>query len=459
MPLKLLTEQEHVHTSLIQKGIFQSFYKTEIGNPLILKAINSTISIDSKITIPLFKEFNRPLTKIEMLEVDLNTDFDDIIGLIILRPLNAKIDLQHSQLITNDATLPLVFEYSPNRLTQEQIHNYSKNIIDINFSNPNINDITNKLKLDNFNKEEIKSLTSTLRKFRKVFYQEGDNLSSVVKYTHKIPTKNDIPVFSKSYRYPEAHKQEVERQISEMLSSGIIVNSTSQYNAPIWVVPKKIDNSGQQKWRIVIDYRKLNDITTDDKFPIPNMDDIFSKLGNAQYFSTLDLAKGFHQISIDKKERHKTAFSTADGHYEFTRMPFVLKNAPASFQRVMNEVLHDNIGKICIVYLDDILIFSTSLQVHIDSLTKIFKRLLEYNLKVQVDKCSFLRRETEYLGHIISDKAIQPNPNKIEIVKQIKIPQTAKQIKSFLGITGFYRKFIRDYSKVALPMTKYLRKN
>lgn len=207
-----------------------------------------------------------------------------------------------------------------------------------------------------------------------------------------------------------------------MLRSGIIVNSTSPYNAPIWVVPKKIDNSGEQKWRIVVDYRKLNDVTTDDRFPIPNIEDIFSKLGNAQYFSTLGLAKGFHQIPISPKDRHKTAFSTASGHYEFTRMPFGLKNAPASFQRIINEVLSDYINKICVVYLDDILIFSTSLQEHIDSLKKILKRLLEYNLKVQINKCNFLKHETEYLGHIISRDGIRPNPNKIEVIKRIRIP-------------------------------------
>lgn len=124
-----------------------------------------------------------------------------------------------------------------------------------------------------------------------------------------------------------------------------------------------------------MDYRRLNDVTMEDKFPMPNIEVLFSKLGNSQYFTTLDLAKGFHQIPISRNDRHKTAFSTHTGHYEFTRMPFGLKNAPASFQWMMNEVLHDLINNICVVYLDDILIFSTSLSEHITSLRAIFQRL------------------------------------------------------------------------------------
>lgn len=199
-------------------------------------------------------------------------------------------------------------------------------------------------------------------------------------------------------------------------------------------------------------------MTMEDKFPMPNIEVLFSKLGNSQYFTTLDLAKGFHQIPISRNDRHKTAFSTHTGHYEFTRMLFGLKNAPASFQWMMNEVLHDLINNICVVYLDDILVFSTSLSEHITSLRAIFQRLSEYNLKVQIDKCNFFKRESEYLGHVITHKGIKPNPDKISAIQRVEIPKTVKQIRSFLGLTGFYRKFIKDYSKVALPMISRLKK-
>lgn len=141
-----------------------------------------------------------------------------------------------------------------------------------------------------------------------------------------------------------------------MLQQGIIQESNSPYNSPLWVVEKKKDNSNTKKWRIVIDYRKLNDITIEDKFPIPNIDQTLDRLGRAQYFSTLDLAKGFHQVPVRPIDRQKTAFSTPYGHYEYLRMPFGLKNAPSTFQRLINNVLRKYINKICVVYMDDILV-------------------------------------------------------------------------------------------------------
>lgn len=146
-----------------------------------------------------------------------------------------------------------------------------------------------------------------------------------------------------------------------MLSQGIIKPSFSPWSAPVWIVPKKRDASNVQKWRLVIDYRKLNDKTISDKYPIPNISDILDKLGRSLYFTTLDLASGFHQIEMHLKDVGKTAFTVDGGHFEFVRMPFGLKNAPSTFQRIMDNVLKDLIGTVCLVYLDDIIVYSTSL--------------------------------------------------------------------------------------------------
>lgn len=221
---------------------------------------------------------------------------------------------------------------------------------------------------------------------------------------------------------------------------------------------KKLDNSKEQKWRIVIDYRKLNDNAIDDKFPLPNIEELFDKLGRCQYFTTIDLAKGFHQIEVYPDDRCKTAFSTANGHYEFTRMPFGLKNSPSTFQRLINFVLKDFVNKICVVYLDDILIFSTSLDEHICSIKKVFERLREANLKLQINKCNFAEKSTKFLGHLITEGGIKPDPLKTMAIQKIPLPRNLKEIKSFLGITGYYRKFVKDYAKVAYPMVKYLKK-
>lgn len=142
------------------------------------------------------------------------------------------------------------------------------------------------------------------------------------------------------------------------------------------------------------------------------------KLGKAQYFSTLDLAKGYHQILVAEKDIEKTAFVTPAGLYEYVRMPFGLKNAPATFQRLINEILRDYINTICVVYLDDILIFSTTLEEHLNSIEKIFKKLIEHNLKIQADKCSFMKRETEFLGHVFTEDGMKPNPTKLRILRE-----------------------------------------
>lgn len=209
-----------------------------------------------------------------------------------------------------------------------------------------------------------------------------------------------------------------------------------------------------------MDFRKLNDRTIDDKYPIPNITDILDKLGKCQYFTTLDLASGFYQVETDPADVHKTAFSVSDGlgHFEFLRMPMGLKNAPSTFQRVMDNILRGLQNVICVVYLDDILVFSTSLQEHMVNLQKIFQRLRESNFKIQMDKSEFLKHETPYLGHIITPDGVKPNPDKIAAIQKYPIPRTAKQIKGFLGLLGYYRRFIPDFARLTKPLTKCLKK-
>lgn len=323
----------------------------------------------------------------------------------------------------------------------------------------NKEDIKNLVRTSHMNEEEKKAIFSLCGNFKDIFLKPGDELTFTSKVKHVIRTKDELPVHTKSYRYPYIHKFEIKRQIEEMLDKGIIRPSSSPWSSPIWVVPKKIDASGTQKWRLVIDYRKVNEKTIDDRYPIPNINDILDKLGRAQYFSTLDLASGFHQIEMSKCSVEKTAFNVNNGHYEFLRMPFGLKNAPSTFQRVMDEVLKDLQNKICMVYMDDIIIFSTGLQEHIQNLKLVFSKLREARLKIQIDKCEFLRKEVEFLGHVVTPDGIRPNPKKIDAIQNFPIPRTQKQIKSFLGLLGYYRKFIKNFAKLTKPMTICLKKN
>lgn len=200
-------------------------------------------------------------------------------------------------------------------------------------------EVLSRLRTEHLNAEEKANLESLCTQYADVFYLEGEALTFTNKIKHSIKTTDEVPVYTKSYRYPFIHRQEVQDQISKMLEQGIIRPSSSAWSSPIWVVPKKADASGKTKWRLVVDFRKLNEKTLDDKYPIPNIADVLDKLGNCQYFTTLDLASGFYQVEMNPDDVPKTAFNVEHGHFEFLRMPMGLKNSPSTFQRVMDNVL------------------------------------------------------------------------------------------------------------------------
>lgn len=322
-----------------------------------------------------------------------------------------------------------------------------------------VKSVLSKLRTNHLNVEERTNLETLCANYADVFYIEGEALTFTNKIKHNIRTTDELPVYTKSYRYPFIHRQEVRDQITKMLEQGIIRPSDSAWSSPIWIVPKKADASGKQKWRLVVDYRKLNDKTIDDKYPIPNITDVLDKLGRCQYFTTLDLASGFYQVEMDPVDIPKTAFNVENGHFEYLRLPMGLKNSPSTFQRVMDNVLKGLQNEICLVYLDDIIIFSTSLQEHMINLEKVFTRLRESNFKIQMDKSEFLQLETAYLGHIISREGIKPNPDKIAAIQKYPLPKTNKEIKQFLGLLGYYRKFVPDFARLTKPMTKCLKKS
>lgn len=341
----------------------------------------------------------------------------------------------------------------------KNIMQISKNNNSVDSDSSRLSKITNLLRTDHLNQEEKSSLISICHEYNNIFHLEGDKLTTTDAIMHEIHTTPCSPINTKSYRYPQIHKEEVDRQISKMLDENIISHSISPWNSPVWIVPKKQDASGKKKWRIVIDYRKLNDVTVGDSFPLPNISDILDQLGHSKYFSTIDLTSGFHQIKMSPTDAEKTAFSTPSGHYQFNRMPFGLKNAPATFQRLMNSVLAGLQNIKCFVYLDDIVVHADTLENHNKRLIEVFQRLSSFNLKIQPDKCEFLRKEVMYLGHLITNKGVKPDPNKVKAVLEFPTPQNPKDIKSFLGLAGYYRRFIENFSKITLPLTKLLKKD
>lgn len=325
--------------------------------------------------------------------------------------------------------------------------------------NLRIGKLLEKLKLNCLEPQHAKAIKKLICSYNDIFSLETDPLPCTNLTSHIIEPKTNRPINVKSYRPPECHKIEIQNQIQEMLGKNIIESSNSPYNAPIWVVPKKLDSSGKQKWRVVVDFRKLNEVTEQDAYPLPNQDDILAHLGNAKFFSALDLSSGFHQIPMDDNSKKYTAFSTTDGHFHFNRMPFGLKNAPATFQRMIDTALRGLIGKNYFVYLDDIITFGNTIEEHNQNLAKLFQRLRDTELKLQVDKCEFLKPELEYLGHLITPSGVKPNPAKLSAIKNFKIPKNVTQVKSFLGLTGYYRNFIKNFAKLSKSLTELTKKN
>lgn len=317
----------------------------------------------------------------------------------------------------------------------------------------------NKLRIEHMNDEERKEILKICTEYKDIFYCQDIPLSFTNDVKHRIRTKHEDPINVKSYRLPPVQAEEIERQVNKMLKDNIIRESHSPWCAPVHLVKKKQDASGSIKWRMVVDYRRLNEITVDDRFPLPNINDLFDKLGKSMYFTTLDLASGYHQIQVEKQDRSKTAFRSPSGLYEFNRMPFGLKTAPATFQRAINNVLRGLHGMHCLVYLDDVIIFSNNLTEHMYKLKKVFERFRVNNLKVQLDKSEFLRKEVIYLGHTLTSEGLKPNNDKIKAILEYPIPRTTSEVKSFLGLIGYYRKFIKDFANITKPISACLRRN
>jgi hypothetical protein len=247
--------------------------------------------------------------------------------------------------------------------------------------------------------------------------------------------------------------QEVEKQLKKLTDQNMIRPSASPWAAPV-IFAKKKDGT----LRMCVDYRALNRITTADSYPIPRIDDNLDRLGGCSVFSVIDLESGFHQLPMENDSIDKTAFVTRYGQFEYLVMPFGLRNAPSSFQRIMNLVLGDLVDSCCVVYLDDILIYSKTREEHAEHLRKVLDRLNHYGLLCNMKKSKFYCSEVRYLGFKISNNTVHVDEEKIEVIKEWKTPNSVTEVRSFLGLANYYRRFISDYTQLALPLLELTKK-
>lgn len=308
----------------------------------------------------------------------------------------------------------------------------------------------------NLSNSEQSKLLEFLGRNRDIFAKDLSELGCTDVYQHKINTESATPVRQRFYRTNPKQREEIDRQVQEMLENDIIEPSNSEWHSPVVLVKKK---SGE--FRFAVDYRRVNKVTKPEVFPLPRLDDILDTIGesSAKYFSVLDMCSGFWQIPLDSETKHKSAFVTHNGLYQFKKLPFGLSNAPMSFQMVMTQVLKGVAWRYALCYIDDILVFSKDLESHLLHLEEVFQKLRNANLKLKPSKCKFATQNVQYLGHMITPNGIEMDPSKIAAVTEFPTPKNQHDIRSFLGLCNYYRRFIKGFSEISNPMNKLLQKD
>ncbi|EGD79431.1 hypothetical protein PTSG_12973 [Salpingoeca rosetta] len=293
-------------------------------------------------------------------------------------------------------------------------------------------------------------LQRLLEEFKDAFAKPGEPLTKAMLPSMRIETGDTPPVARRPYRLSHHESEVVERIVKDHIAAGIVRPSFSPWASPVILIKKKTG-----EYRLVVDYRRLNAVSVPDAYPLPRLDDTLEAMAGAKFFSSLDLASAYHQVPLHPDDCSKTAFVTKNGVFEYTVVPFGLRNAPGHFQRCINTVLADVAG--VSMYLDDIVIFSPTFDAHLATLRTVLERLRAVNLQLRRDKCSFIQDELEYLGHLVSKHGVKPNPAKIDAIFSMPAPKDVRELRAFLGMAGFYRRFVDKFAEIGAPLYALLR--
>eukprot|EP00794_Sanderia_malayensis_P018581 gene18581-biopygen15656 len=306
-------------------------------------------------------------------------------------------------------------------------------------------------KLEHLSDDEQAELLRVLERHH--VWPTSEKLGTTHLVEHPIDVQGAQPVRQRPYRVPETKRKIIAQEVQKMLLSEVIQPSASLWSSPVVLIEKP-----NGEYRFCVDYRRLNAVTKKDAYPLPRIDETLDALGNAKVFTTIDLQSGFWQIPMKQEDREKTAFATHNGHYSFNVMPFGLANAPATFQRLMDLVLSGLHWTHCLVYLDDVIVFAPTVEEHLKRLDVVLDRIEKAGLTLKPAKCQWLRRSVKFLGHIVSEEGVTVDPAKVSSVKNFPIPQNKTDVRSFLGLTGYYRRFIADYASRSKPLVDLTKK-
>ena len=298
-----------------------------------------------------------------------------------------------------------------------------------------------------------------LRRYPTAFYLPGSQLSMIKEFQHNITTNNDTPIYKLPYRKSHSELAAIKEELHRMLKLHIIQPSTSEWASSCILVRKPPIKGVLQTPRFVVDYRNLNSVTVGDGYPIPSVDNILDVICNGKYYGKWDLASGYWQVSLNPHDRAKTAFSTHLGLYEFLRLPFGLKTAPKTFQRILNTVFCELIYKWLVIYIDDCLIWVDTQQEALHHYELILKRAVEFGIQFKPTKCCFFATELDVLGHRVTQEGHFPTEKGVEAIRNFPHPQNATAVKKFLGMCGFFHSYIPNFSNWSLHLRSLLLKD
>jgi len=439
-------------------GVFDGSVPLRLNKRITLPPLSATIvtAILDQST-PLFYEGN--VAEVQIRSPYASTDFTSLHSINRLNHVNVVIsNPYHHRLVMQENTLlgHATFETPEMVCAVFQDHKTREYIALATNSMPNDEDAPKTavaIKLPpNLTHKQVERANAALVPFSRTLVSKLTIGGAADAPPHTIDTGDHRSIKLPPRSMNPLKAQATELEVQSMIERGIVVRHVGPWAAPVHMVKKK-----DGTWRFCIDYRALNSITVDDAWPLPRIQHIFDSLQGAKWFSVLDLASGYWQIKMDPESSNKAAFITPSGTYAPLVMPFGLKNAPAAFQRSISHILREHIGKFCAVYIDDMIVYSGSFEEHLEHIQIVLKTLQEASLQVRMDKCQWFTNEVDYLGYRITGNGLEPQNTKLDVIKNSTPPRDRSQLMTFLGTLGYYRQFVKEYSKIARPLNDLLK--